>query len=506
MKLPASVIREALEPLADWRLTAEEPEMLYGFPRQFDGGRPAPGHVLLVPPEAGSAPGRASLAVYTAPADVPPRGGPALIPGREVPLPEAERAVAAVFDRMEDWSEALDACPDDLTGVQRMLELSAAAMGGSLGLIDESYNMPAYTGDFVSGLGIRSDADGTARPSDESVFALSSDPQITAVRSARGVRLYENASDEGRTLFRNLFRPGEDAYFNRLLFARPGSEYTRTDRFMLEYLAARIERITRNLPTFALPSSRFAAFKQLILTAAGPEELPPGDHIEALSPMGWQRGETLRFYLFRSVYDRRDTGINEYLLRQLEELIPASCGVVSEGRLLLVQNTARSRVPFRELRPRLAEFLRENMYKAGISNEAASFDRLRGAFLQARAAMDLGSSRDPMFWYYLFEDYLGDYLLRRAAGEIPADMLTLPAVEALYRHDAEKGTSYVRTLGAYVRENFNVTHAARRLYIHRTSFQDRMERIRDLTGLDTEDPEVRFLLQFSFRLRSLRPD
>ena len=408
--------------------------------------------------------------------------------------------LAALYDRMEAWDEALAACTSDLAGVQRMLEISSREMGGNFGLIDESYNMPAFTGATADNLGLRRGEGGAMRPSDENILVLANDPQITAVRSVRGVQRYENDHYGTISLFRNMFRPGEDSYYNRLLFSRPSAEYTAADSFMLEYLAGRIERITRNMSTFSIPVSRYAALKELILLAAEPDGKPLSLRFDALSPLGWQRGDALRFYLFRSVYDRRDAGVNEYLLRQLEQLIPYSCGVVHEGRILLVQNTARSEISFRQIRPHLAEFLRENMYKAGISDEASSFEQLRGAYLQSSAAMELGSAREPMFWYYLFEDHLSDYLLSKAAEDIPRDMLILPAVAQLRRYDAARGTQFAPTLRALCEENFNVSRAAQRLYIHRTSFQDRMERIRSLTGLDLDSDEVRFLLAFSFRL------
>ena len=407
---------------------------------------------------------------------------------------------------MDAWDEALGSCTPDIAGVQEMLEISAREMGGSFGLIDESYNMPAFTGVMAEGLGLRRGEGGAMRPSDENILGLANDPQITAVRSVRGVQRYESDRDGNVSLFRNMFRRGEDTYYNRLLFSRPSNEYTDTDRFMLEHLGGRIERITRNLSTFSIPVSKYAALKELILLASEPDEKPLPSRFDALSPLGWQRGEPLRFYLFRSVYDRRDAGVNDYLLRQLEALIPGACGVVREGQILLVQNTARCDVPFRELRSRLAEFLRENMYKAGISEEAPSFHRLRGAFMQARAALELGSAKDPMFWYYLFENYLGDYLLRKAAEDIPADMLILPPVAQLRAHDAARATQFTRTLRALCEEGFNITHAARRLYIHRTSLQDRMDRIRALTGLDLDDADTRFLLEFSFRILGQDPD
>lgn len=500
MKLPANVLMEALLPLGTWRFAGDRADAGYAFPRRWDASAGCAGHAVVLFPD--DAPDREGgwLAVHTRP-------DAAVVPGRDALLPAAAADGAAVldrltalYDRMDAWAEALDECSSDLPGIQKMLDVTSREMGGSFGLIDESYNMPAYTASLAAGMGLHNAGAGSMRPSDESVLALAGDPQITAVRSLTGVRRYEGSDTGGVSLFRNMFREGESDYYNRLLFSRPSALYTQTDAFMIEHLARRIERVTRNLSTFSMPVSRYAALKQLIRLAAEPGGEPVSDHLDALSPLGWKRGDSFRFFLFRSVYDRRDAGVNEFLVRQLEQLLPGSCGVVDEGRILLVLNTSLGELPFRELRSRLAEFLRENMYKVGVSNEAVGFDRLRGAFLQARAAMDLGGARDPMFWYYLFEDYLSDYLLRKAAEDIPAEMLMLPALDTLRLHDRRRGTRFVETLQVYVRENFNVTHAARALYIHRTSFQDRMERIRALTGLDLDDEEVRFLLQFSFRL------
>ena len=501
MKLPVSVITEALEPLAVWRISAEDSNRCYGYPRHFDGGSAPSGHAALL--SAGSVPpaGGDVLSVCAAPPDAPVPGA-ALIPDRAVDGARIERTLCALFDRMESWEEDLLGCSPDRSGVQRMLEISAEAMNGSLGLIDESYNMPAYTGMMAQSLGLTGE-EGARRPDDLRISGLADDPQITAARSLRGVRLYDSPTagpGEELSLFRNLFRPGENHYFNRLLFFRSPARYTELDRFMLERLGERLEPIMRSLSTYSMPVSRFAALQSLLLSAAGSDREPPGDISAALAPLGWRPEDRCRVLIFRSLYERRDPGISEYILRRLEQLIPASCGVMDGERLLLVMNAGRAEMSFREVRAGLAEFLRENMYKAGISGEAPSFDRLRGAYRQAAAAVQLGSLRNPMHWYYLFEDYLSDYLLHKAGEDIPAEMLMLPAVGVLRRHDAARGTHFVETLRALCSENFSVTHAARRLYIHRTTFQDRMDRIRALTGLDPENEETRFLLQFGFRL------
>lgn len=506
MKLPAFVIAEALSALSRWRVVTDDPERCYGFPRHSDGADPVPGHVQMLAPGSGAVPaGNGVLTVFTAPFGPLPAEAEALVPEEAVSPSETERALVGLFDRMEDWDEALCACSPDLNGVQRMLSETVSVTGGNYILIDESYNTPAVAGPQAEGYAISSE--GGMRPDDENIAQLADDPQITAVRSLRGVQVYESPAEGqtvGKALFRNFFRSGEDHYYNRLLFSRLSEEYTYADRFMLEHLSRRMEPVTRNLSTFSMPVSRYAALQRLLLSAAAPGFRPEGVSA-ALSPLGWDRGDRCRVLVFRSVYERRDPGISDYILRSLERRIPDSAGVVSEERILLTVNTDRCGLTLRDLRGILAEFLRENMYKAGISGEAASFDRLRGAYLQASAAMDLGSARDPMFWYYLFEDYLEDYLMHKASEDISAEMLVLPAVDTLRRHDALRGTRFAETLRVYTEENFNSSHAAKKLYIHRTTFQDRMDRIRALTGLDPDDEKTRFLLQFSFRLLRDRP-
>ena len=88
----------------------------------------------------------------------------------------------------------------------------------------------------------------------------------------------------------------------------------------------------------------------------------------------------------------------------------------------------------------------------------------------------------------------------KSSGDIPTGMLVLPALEQLQRHDAVHGTQYTETLRILAEENYNTTAAARRLYVHRSTLQDRIERIRLLTELDFDAADVRALLWFSFRL------
>ncbi|MBQ5350452.1 MAG: hypothetical protein IIU41_05345, partial [Oscillospiraceae bacterium] len=83
MKLPVSVIAEALEPLAVWRISAEDSNRCYGYPRHFDGGSAPSGHTALLSAGSVSPAGGDVLSVCAAPPDDPVPGA-ALIPDRAV--------------------------------------------------------------------------------------------------------------------------------------------------------------------------------------------------------------------------------------------------------------------------------------------------------------------------------------------------------------------------------------------------------------------------------------
>jgi purine catabolism regulator len=68
-------------------------------------------------------------------------------------------------------------------------------------------------------------------------------------------------------------------------------------------------------------------------------------------------------------------------------------------------------------------------------------------------------------------------------------------VRPLADHDRERRSDLLRTLRVFFACGANSSLAADRLFLHRNSLLYRMERIRDLTGLDPRDHRVALALQ-----------
>ena len=79
-------------------------------------------------------------------------------------------------------------------------------------------------------------------------------------------------------------------------------------------------------------------------------------------------------------------------------------------------------------------------------------------------------------------------------------MLVHKGILKLQESDRTQNTDYMKTLKVYLDNQQNATQTAKELYIHRSTFLYRMERITDLLESDLQDPEEVLYLSLSFRI------
>ena len=100
---------------------------------------------------------------------------------------------------------------------------------------------------------------------------------------------------------------------------------------------------------------------------------------------------------------------------------------------------------------------------------------------------------------------LGFYgLVARAVAPSMLDALAYRTLEPLIRSDDRSGTRYVRTLDAFLRADRHLKPAAAALHLHVNTLRYRLGRIEALLGIDLEDVEARFQLEFSVKVLEAR--
>ena len=102
-------------------------------------------------------------------------------------------------------------------------------------------------------------------------------------------------------------------------------------------------------------------------------------------------------------------------------------------------------------------------------------------------------------------DELGFYgLVARAVDPAMLDAVAQRELEPLLRSDARTGAQDVRTLAAFLHCDRRLKPAAAALHVHVNTLRYRLARIERLLGLDLENAEARFQLEFAVKLLEAR--
>lgn len=194
--------------------------------------------------------------------------------------------------------------------------------------------------------------------------------------------------------------------------------------------------------------------------------------------------------------------IYAFLIMEIEKNWYNACALVVENSVILIFNHNKETYPFRydDYLQRIAYFVRDNLCKAGIAPLFHDFTQLKQAKHGAEIALEMGLKMQPHLWYYLFEDYRLAYMLQHVKQSADTALLCNPSLQLLLEYDAAHEGELTRTLKTYLECNMNMTNAAKKLFIHRTSFCRRMNHITELTGLDYENPDVVLDLLLSYRI------
>ncbi|WP_174733429.1 CdaR family transcriptional regulator [Mesobacillus harenae] len=107
-------------------------------------------------------------------------------------------------------------------------------------------------------------------------------------------------------------------------------------------------------------------------------------------------------------------------------------------------------------------------------------DSIRESYIQAKAALEAGRKLHPDKSIYHYEDYLLPVILHETGKSNSWDRLKNYSLQL---NNDDKG-ELLETLKVYLDENGDMNKVAQRLFIHRNTLRYRLEKIREITGLD----------------------
>jgi purine catabolism regulator len=138
----------------------------------------------------------------------------------------------------------------------------------------------------------------------------------------------------------------------------------------------------------------------------------------------------------------------------------------------------------------------------GIGRVSEALIGLRDSYREARQALSMArrlASSDPLYF-----GELNVYRLLFQLEDSPElASFTEETIGKLIAYDRAQGTDLIETLNAYFAHNGNLSATAEALYVHRNTLLYRMERIREISGLDFDNSETRLSVQLALRAHRL---
>lgn len=325
-------------------------------------------------------------------------------------------------------------------------------------------------------------------PPEELMRAMMADPAYGAVLDATEPTFYEVDASPYRSLAYNLGPRSNRA--GTVVFDEVLHPITEGDEALIRVLGEYVERGIREgqLESFARPSEVNYVLEGLLA-----HRFLDAWRIDAVvEGFGWGTYDDYVCACVESVSYERSGNYLRTFVPELERRLESPCHVVDGRMATFVVNLKAIDSDVFALAESLDGFARRNLLAIGVSRRYQDFKDLYYYRRQARLALGAASGEAGT---HLFEGVATHELLSRCLGDDPEESLIPEGLLRLLEHDRGNGTDLVGLLDAYLQCGMRTAETCRRTYTARNTCIYRLNRIREISGLDLDDPKVRLQVE-----------
>ena len=396
------------------------------------------------------------------------------------------------WDELDCWMAELEQTTLRRGSVSALLKRSLPVIGNPIFLIDSEFTLRAEAGE-------------SELPQQKRIYRdnINNMELFNAVVLDDQFRSHQDSPEPILTLGRvlpfrawivNIMQDGSAAY--QLVLAENARTLRSGDGWLLKRLSECVSYLLEQerLRMYTDNGLHSVFLRLLSESAADLDELS-----RRLSQLGWGVQDAYLCAAFS--HGMKQTEADESRLwRYLERQYPFCCCTPYQDHIVCFFDLTALGLDEETLCSQLKLFIRDNLLKTGYSRVCLGHRGLRRQYLQASAALQLGSRRNPHQWIHHFRDLGLAYVLEQAVRQLPGEMVCHEGVLRLKNTDAASGTAYMETLRAYLDCGCNAVHTAKQLFIHRSTLLYRLEKIRALLGSDLQDADELLYLSLSLRL------
>lgn len=146
----------------------------------------------------------------------------------------------------------------------------------------------------------------------------------------------------------------------------------------------------------------------------------------------------------------------------------------------------------------------EYKFSIGISRAYETLDLLNLAYEDAMFSLRIG----PKIFnnskaIYAYDDLIVYHLIYRDPDNPILKRLYNNGIGKIFNYDKENKSQLFETIKVLVDDNFNLSEAADKLFIHRNTLYQRIKKIEEIIGLDINSSETRLLLHLGLKIHQI---
>lgn len=399
---------------------------------------------------------------------------------------KAYHALQEIFDRYDEWERNLYRNLIDGADFDTFLADSKDIFRNPLFVLDRSFRSIAVTEENPDWLSLKGESlDPVSLNKYMNSFAM-----MTEKKGA-----FRISPDGNDTIFVNLFDK-EGQYEGCLCVMAKEEPFSAGTEKLAEVLAEMLENAASRNPDMIQDEQ--SSVKGLMMTLMN--ELPISQAQRMLLGASNNKVPYLAVCLrFSSQSSQIPSG---YICDMFEETFADSYAFPMDNGIagfIAVQDGRQ----MEQTENKLEDFVSGLYLQAGISNEFTDLFDIRIHYSQAESALENGDLLNPGKNVCRFSDYALAEMIINSLGGMPAEAYFPAGFKEVLKHDAVSGVSYLETLKVFLEENMSFSSAAKRLYVHRSTLIDRVERIEKELKLDLSDPDQRLLLNMLIKATEL---
>ena len=398
-----------------------------------------------------------------------------------------------IFDTADGWERKIHDLMLEHAGMERLLQVTSEFLQNPLTVIGLDFTFVAEAGSKYLPPRARLYTDVGLNV--EYVNALLQNETYREMADTHETVMFPAYISGCRSMNRNLFV--DEKATHRLILTECRVEITQGVICVLDILSEKLEFLLAHEEEETDPDRDI---EQIFVRVLSDRTADYMQISRELSELGWGGNHEYMCLILQITYLNQQNLSTKAISRYIKKKLGDSVSFLYQDEIVVFFDLTRLGMNQEEVAGKLVYFIRDTYLKAGYSRVMTGHMNLRRQYVQAKTALDVGSRKKPYLWIHYFSQVAMTYILEQATKRLPGTMICHEGLLELKKHDEENQTQYMETLRVYLEQHLSATQAARELFIHRSTFLYRLDRIREILQSDLDDPEEIFYLELSFRL------